>query len=204
MFKIFETSFTYHVFTNPKPECDLLNFSPSLYLSERLKEVFEWLGFDIKVYQNQTAEEMKELLRKFGQEQHVGDCFVCCILSHGGPNGVRGTDNCIVSRDDIFRPFYGINCPSLIEKPKVFFIQACRGSQHHPVVQADSYMEDSVGGETEMEEELETDTEQIILNEADFLIARATVKGYRALRGNVLGSWFIRCLCKNLKTFCTG
>lgn len=166
--------------------------------------MFQWLGFTVEVYTDKTAGEMKELLRAFGQKQHDGDCFVCCILSHGSPDGVLGTDNNTVFRDDIFSPFYGINCTSLIEKPKVFFIQACRGKQRHPVVQTDNYMEESPGAENEEEGELATDAEHIILNEADFLIARATVKGYYSMRRNVMGTWFIQSLCRHLKTYCPG
>ncbi|KAF4080064.1 hypothetical protein AMELA_G00166160 [Ameiurus melas] len=171
-----------------------------------LKEVFEWLGFNVGVYENQTAEQMKDLLKKYSQQHHDGDCFVCCILSHGSIDGVHGTDGAIVSSDDIFGPFGGNSCPSLINKPKVFIIQACRGKEYHlPVeVQPDSYEEDEEDAEMEDETSLEMDAVQVmtIPAYADFLIARSTIKGYLSFRETISGSWFIQSLCKQLKTYC--
>ncbi|XP_017336114.1 caspase 8 isoform X1 [Ictalurus punctatus] len=175
---------------------------------DSLKEVFQWLGFNVCVHKNQTAEQMKDLLKKYSQQHHDGDCFVCCIMSHGSSDGVHGTDGAIVSRDDIFGPFSGNSCPSLINKPKVFIIQACRGKEYHlPVeVQPDSYEEEDTEAETEDEKSLETDAVQMmtIPADADFLIARSTVKGYYSMRNTISGSWFIQSLCKQLKTYCPG
>lgn len=179
---------------------------PSICSTESLKEVFQWLGFSLHVYKNQTAEQMKQLLKTYSQKHHDGDCFVCFILSHGSSNGVQGTDGNIVSRDDIFVPFSGNSCPSLINKPKVFFIQACRGKEYHlPVeIQPDNHEKEEVQMEVEMEDEasLEMDEMLTLPADADFLIVRATVKGYVSFRDTVSGSWFIQSLCKQLKTYC--
>ena len=50
------------------------------------------------------------------------DCFACAILSHGDEGVVYGTDG-IVKIDELVSPVKGANCPSLIGKPKLFFIQ---------------------------------------------------------------------------------
>ncbi|XP_034166789.2 caspase-8 [Pangasianodon hypophthalmus] len=170
---------------------------------ESLKKVFEWLGFTVEVQRDQTAEQMKTILRTWSKENHKGDCFVCCILSHGTTDGVHGTDGGIVSREDIFSPFYGNSCRSLNDKPKVFFIQACRGRQLHPIVQvqADGHKEE-IAGEEEEEEELETDAETVILDGADFFVARSTIKGYFSFRNSKSGSWFIQSLCEQLTKYC--
>lgn len=163
------------------------------------------------VCRNQTAQQMKDVLWKYSRTQHDGDCFVCCILSHGSKHGVEGTDGCLVSGADIYDPFNGIFCPSLINKPKVFFIQACRGTWYHqPVkVQADGYKEEKAGEEEEEEEEnVEADVmENTIPAEADFLVARSTVKGYYSFRNSSNsssgpGSWFIQSLCKQMDEYC--
>lgn len=130
------------------------------------------------------------------RHNHEGDCFICCILSHGSAEGVYGTDEVIVQGSDIYNPFNGVFCPSLVNKPKVFFIQACHGEVYHQFVkvQSDSQMEENAGEEKE-EEELAADAVQITIPaEADFLVARSTVKDYLSFREHS-GSWFIQCLC---------
>ncbi|XP_060744647.1 caspase-8-like isoform X2 [Tachysurus vachellii] len=168
---------------------------------ESLKKVFEWLGFSVEVNRDQTAEQMKDILRKYSRHNHEGDCFVCCILSHGDSDGVQGTDRKFVRGSDIFDPFNGTFCPSLINKPKVFFIQACRGEQYHQQVkvQSDGHVEEKAEEEGE---ELEADAVQITIPAgADVLVARSTVKGFFSFRQSS-GSWFIQCLCEQLKMCC--
>lgn len=156
------------------------------------------------VHRNQTAEQMKTILKTHSRNQHDGDCFVCCILSHGSADGVIGTDGGNIKGAEIYDIFNGMLCPSLINKPKVFFIQACRGKQNHPMVkvQSDGYTEGKAGEENVKEEELETDSVQITIPaEADFLVARSTVKGYYSFRSDS-GSWFIQSLCEHLTKHC--
>uniref|UniRef100_A0A3B1K1B8 Caspase-8 n=1 Tax=Astyanax mexicanus TaxID=7994 RepID=A0A3B1K1B8_ASTMX len=174
---------------------------------ESLEEVFTWLGFTVEVHTNKTAKQMKDILNKFGQKTHEGDCFVCCILSHGCAEGVYGTDGGVVSSEDIFGPFRGLCCPSLAKKPKAFFIQACRGKDYQlPVqVEADSVEMDEIEDEDEEEfDEIEIDADPMmtIPNDADFFVARSTVKGFFSFRNTMLGSWFIQSLCEQLKKFC--
>lgn len=178
--------------------------SPSFCSTESLKEVFQWLGFSVNAHKNQTAQQMKDLLKMYSNNHHDGDCFVCCILSHGSKDGVYGIDGATISRDDIFPPFSGISCPSLINKPKVFFIQACRGKGYQPSAEAQADGNQEAEVEMENEASLETDAVQMITlpADADFLVARSTVKGYVSLRHTISGSWFIQSLCKQLKTYC--
>ncbi|XP_072539794.1 caspase-8-like [Salminus brasiliensis] len=169
---------------------------------ESLKEVFSWLGFTVEVHRNQTAEQMRALLEAYGQKNHMGDCFVCCILSHGSSEGVHGTNGGVVSSEDIFGPFKGTSCPSLANKPKAFFIQACRGKDYQlPVdVEADNLEAE----EAEEEPEFEMDTVEMITIPADgdFFVARSTVKGFFSFRDTLSGSWFIQSLCRQLKKHC--
>lgn len=179
-----------------------IKLSPSFCSTESLQEVFEWLGFNVKVYKNKTSEEMKDLLKMFSNKHHDGDCFVCCILSHGTIDGVCGIDGATISRDDIFRPFSGNSCPSLVSKPKVFFIQACRGKEHHPAAEVQSDSNEDM--ETEDEASLETDAVQMITlpDDADFLVASSTIKGCVSFRDTISGSWFIQSLCQQLRKYC--
>ncbi|KAG7326800.1 hypothetical protein KOW79_010201 [Hemibagrus wyckioides] len=206
----------YKMSSVPRGLCLIINnvkFDPSLpdrpgsmRDEESIKEVFQWLGFTLDVYRNQTAEETKDLLKSYSQKPHDGDCFVCFIMSHGSKDGVHGTDGGIFSKDDIFGPFSGKSCPSLVDKPKVFFIQTCRGREYQlgVQIQSDSYEEVKAKVEIEDEESLQLDSFEMttIPSDADFLIARSTIKGYYSFRNTDTGSWFIQSLCKQLKTHC--
>ena len=156
----------------------------------------------VEVHRDKAAQQMKGILKHFSQKDHKGDCFVCCILSHGCAEGVHGTDGGVVHSEDIFAPFRGTSCQSLAGKPKVFFIQACRGEDYQlPVeVQAD----DLQGDEAAEEAVLEMDVVEMftIPADADFFVARSTVKGFYSFRSTLSGSWFIQSLCKQLKAYC--
>jgi caspase 7 len=61
-------------------------------------------------------------------EAHArADSAVVCVLSHGQEKGVYATDGIIISFTSILDALDGQRCPSLINKPKLFFFQACRG-----------------------------------------------------------------------------
>ncbi|KAF5880680.1 caspase-8-like isoform X1, partial [Clarias magur] len=206
----------YKMSSQPRGVCVIINnvkFSPphknrfgSDSDKDALKDVFQWLGFTVDVHEDQSGDQMRKLLKTYSQNDHNGDCFVCCILSHGSSDGVYGTDGAIISKDDIFGPFSGNSCPSLISKPKVFFIQACRGKESQPLVtvQSDSYNDEEMEVEAEMEEEAEMDADQMatLPADSDFLVARSTVKGYVSLRETISGSWFIQSLCQQLRNHC--
>ncbi|KAL6467653.1 hypothetical protein MHYP_G00233300 [Metynnis hypsauchen] len=127
---------------------------------------------------------MKELLLDFSKKEH-GDCFVCCVLSHGEKKGVIGTDQKLCPMKDILSPFDGKNCLSLAGKPKVFFIQACRGQkmEEKVVVSADNVAEaDDFGLTVGDPEEACT-----IPKHSDFLVSLSTVEDFVSYR-NKYGS----------------
>ena len=51
-------------------------------------------------------------------------------MSHGDTGYISGTDEEKVHLKDIQAEFEGDKCPKLQGKPKLFFIQACRGSKY--------------------------------------------------------------------------
>ena len=58
-----------------------------------------------------------------GQADHQdADCFVLIILSHGAEDGVYGIDG-VINPDELIEPIKGDNCPGLIGKPKLIFIE---------------------------------------------------------------------------------
>ena len=82
-------------------------------------------------------------MKKFFQDMQQSDLrdydlFVAVILSHGNLQGICGTDyskatpeNVLKVEDDVSNVMGG--CSSLEGKPKIFFLQVCRGQNRQVV-----------------------------------------------------------------------
>ncbi|CAO2585906.1 CASP7 [Lemmus lemmus] len=160
--------------------------------AEALFKCFRSLGFDVVVYNDCYCAKMQDLLRKASEEDHSNSaCFVCVLLSHGKENLIYGKDGEMPIKD-LTDHFRGDRCKTLLEKPKLFFIQACRGQKLDDGVQADS------GSLDETEIETDANPQNKIPVEADFLFAYSTVPGYYSWRNPGKGSWFVQALCSIL------
>ncbi|XP_036368018.1 caspase-8 isoform X3 [Octopus sinensis] len=94
---------------------------------DELQKLFEKFQFTVKIHKNLSSNEMKECLKKYRNENHkLYDCFACFILSHGAKDEVFGSDSKPVVINDLIELFNTDKCPSLENKPKLFFIQACQ------------------------------------------------------------------------------
>ncbi|XP_012710613.2 caspase-7 isoform X1 [Fundulus heteroclitus] len=159
-----------------------------------LFKCFKNLGFDVTVHNDQTCEKMEHLLKRASEEDHSNSsCFACILLSHGEEGMIYGTDGAM-SIKTMTSMFRGDKCKSLVGKPKLFFIQACRGSEFDDGIQTDSGPPNDT---------LETDANprHKIPVEADFLFAYSTVPGYYSWRNPGRGSWFVQALCNILNEF---
>eukprot|EP00079_Xenopus_tropicalis_P032868 XP_017946639.1 PREDICTED: caspase-3 isoform X1 [Xenopus tropicalis] len=156
--------------------------------ARKLHETFTGLGYKVKVCNDQKSNDIFTLLKKMSEEDHSKrSSFVCAILSHGEDGLVYGVDGPIQIKNltDLFR---GDRCKTLVGKPKLFFIQACRGTDLDSGIETDSGSEPG--------EEI-----QRIPVEADFLYAYSTVPGYYSWRNTMNGSWFIQSLCEMIKLY---
>lgn len=150
---------------------------------------FSSLGYKIKFANDQTVGQIKDLMLSVSNEDHSNSAsFACVLLSHGEDGGLYGTDG-FEKFENLTRYFKGDNCKSLVGKPKLFFIQACRGSELDGGVEADSVAEER--------------SERIPV-EADFLYAYSTAPGYYSWRNTSNGSWFIQALCEMLQQHSKG
>ncbi|KAL4231257.1 Caspase-3 [Mactra antiquata] len=154
------------------------------------------LGFEVERYHDATSHDMVQAFASAAAEDHSdADCFVGVILSHGDKDSVLGSDG-PVDLQDIFTFFKGNNCRSLVGKPKLFFIQACRGNMLDKPV-------DINVSDAHRNYEIEDQEEIRIPNEADFLISYSTVPGYYSWRNSANGSWYIQGLVAVLDKFGT-
>ncbi|XP_031561863.1 caspase-8-like [Actinia tenebrosa] len=158
-----------------------------------LKTLWEKLHFEVVIKRNKTTSEMYEIAREFSAKDHSSfDCFVCCLMSHGIHGGIYGIDSEVLELGQITSQFKGSACPSLLNKPKLFFIQACRGTEFDHGTQADAVRNSE---EDAMRHSAEP-------NEGHFLLGYATPPGYVSWRSTEHGSWYISKLCEVFGKYC--
>ena len=96
---------------------------------KNLKDLWEQLGFEVKIYEDLKAHEIYtvvlEMARKIDRLK-TSSCFVCCIMTHGNMGVIYGSDSNSLNINHIIDQFKEENCKALAAKPKLFFIQACR------------------------------------------------------------------------------
>lgn len=98
------------------------------------------------------------------------DCIVFIIMTHGDDGDILHAKDGKYNLDKmICKKFTTDKCHSLAGKPKLFFIQACKGNDYDmgSLIVADSSVDNSVNRKIEY----------LIPNEADFFLAYATVPG---------------------------
>ncbi|NWR17062.1 CASP8 protein, partial [Emberiza fucata] len=179
-----------HIFKNPRH-----NREGTLQDGEAVKRVFKWLQFEIVECMDLEGKKIYNTVEEYSKKDHRNmDCFVCFIFSHGEKDKVKGVDDECVNIEALVSRFTGTNCPSLAGKPKVFIIQACQGSEHHP----------SVAVEADSSGHLEVDASPLtsIPDRADILIGMATVEDYLCYRSPTTGSVYIQSLCEKMESLC--
>ncbi|RUS82552.1 hypothetical protein EGW08_009682 [Elysia chlorotica] len=193
--------------------------------AERLEERFQDLGFEVRRYDDVTCSKMSSLLYNAASLDHSDhDCFGCAILSNGREGVVYARDG-QVPLDLLVMPFKGDRCPSLVGKPKLFFIQACQGRRNSRFLEPSSVgravsrssspgspspsshrrspVSPSFNAEDDMPEPGSHVHMRRIPVEADCLFCYSTVPGAYSWRSSQDGSWFIQALCIVLENYGT-
>ena len=186
-----------------------------------LKSVFEKIGFHTVCCIDKLATEAKEFVKEYANKKQYKDCdcIVVVVMSHGDASGIifpNGDSLNIKRLVDLVQksPFYQ-------EKPKLFFIQACRGSRALRSIGTSSLAsnentKDSVSHDVVADtvppvhdngERTTTDataapvmtTELPPVPEgADILLSYSTMDGYESFRDNTYGSWYVQALVETL------
>lgn len=148
---------------------------------ENLTKTFQFLGYNVEIHHDCKQDDTEDIFKDIAKSDKVKghDSFVCCILSHGRDGEILASDDRPVRLDYITQKLR--DCKHLHGKPKIFFIQACRGSKRDGKV-----------------DDFETE-ELNIPSEADFFFGFATPRDYVSWRNPKGGSGYIKALCN---TFC--
>lgn len=186
---------------------------------DRLKNLLTRLHFDVHVLDDFTLREIKEELGKVAAMDHTHhDCLLITFMTHGDDRTISSYDR-DYKIDLITKYFTDTRCPTLEGKPRLFFIQACRGSGIDHGLSPDQHREhmkdlqirrqnrrrrkgndhtDAVPDDDDPGREIE----QMVHNPPiyqDFLIVRSTMPGFFSFRNTDSGSWFIQEFCNELE-----
>ena len=185
---------------------------------KNLCKLFEMLRYKVHVKADLSSNDIRKLFRDL---QHTDckdhDSFVCCILTHGsmdprtGQDTILGADGSYLTVKELKE--YLIANNSLNGKPKLFFIQACRGNYIklarlvRPDGVGDPNIKPDGGGEPKTYID---DRQRIRPYYSDVFVGYATTLGMKASRdsrayqeGDIkgqAGSWYIIELCSVLTT----
>ncbi|VVC33137.1 Peptidase C14, caspase non-catalytic subunit p10,Peptidase C14A, caspase catalytic domain,Peptidase [Cinara cedri] len=174
-------------------------FDPHTSLSERsgswkdveeLKTMFYRLHFRVVVWNNLSHNQLIARVGELVKFDHTNnDCLALVVLSHGVNSSYIYAQDSLYPVETLWNSFTADICPSLAGKPKLFFIQACRGEK----------LDAGVVLNREARTEVDScNTSYRIPKHADFLIAFSTYDGYYSFRHPEDGTWFIQSLCTEI------
>uniref|UniRef100_A0A1X7T3M0 Caspase family p20 domain-containing protein n=1 Tax=Amphimedon queenslandica TaxID=400682 RepID=A0A1X7T3M0_AMPQE len=139
-----------------------------------LKDAFESIGFVVEVHPNLEAKKMEAEVKKYSEKEHTG-AFFLILLSHGGEGVVYGTDEAEVKVQKLKENFYNTKChDSLVGKPKVFVIDACRGNNKERCTLSKSKPGPSLPSKPKIQ------TDVTVTDSADILTIFASTRGNTA------------------------
>ncbi|XP_067618381.1 caspase-3-like [Eurosta solidaginis] len=159
-----------------------------------IKASLENYGFEVRVYNDLTRNKISQLLKSVAAEDHSQfDCFVLVAMTHGDKGKIGAADE-FYSTEELWEPLLGEKCPTLLGKPKIFFIQACRGKRVDEPVMMRIALRSAFSSRSESYEH----ATYAIPSTADLLVMYSTFEDYYSFRNSVTGSWFIQSLCSIL------
>ncbi|CAL7952149.1 unnamed protein product [Xylocopa violacea] len=155
-----------------------------------IERTFGNLGFEVVVEDDRNYYDIIEMINNLCNEDHSDcDCICIIILSHGSSNDRIYSKDSSYPFLSIWKPF--TDCRTLAGKPKLFFIQACRGA----------FVDEGFQGRSDTDGE--DDTGYTIPTQADFLFGYSTVDGFYSFRDKKQGTWYIQTLCNVIDEFWT-
>ena len=108
----------------------LAKHDPDPLSDAELDGALKLYGLDEILPPTLPVENKKKALKKVQKinfDQY--SCFMAFIMSHGNEDGIAGKDVRMVKVNTLSSYFTPNQCEGLGNKPKIFFIQACRGPQ---------------------------------------------------------------------------
>ncbi|XP_049295628.1 caspase-like [Anopheles funestus] len=153
-----------------------------------LEAVLLRLQFEVRKHVDCTAAQVRGVLEKVSKEDHNNnECLLIVSMTHGSKEKLTFKDRDI-SVDELWDYFIGNKCASLFGKPKLVFVQSCRGNKY------DAGTRKCLDSEPPKVEPVTV----CLPMYADLLVMYSTYEDHVSFRCEKEGSWFIQSLCQVL------
>ena len=161
--------------------------------SANLSFIFESMGYRVEEYEYRDLkrrdfiDKLENIRRNKEVDLTKFDSFILFCLSHGFNNNFLTYDKQEVGVSEIISPFKDEKCPVLAGKPKIVFLNFCRGNTNElntSVLQSDDF---NPGVENTAFK--------------DTIIHFASQKNFTALRDTGKGTLFVQSICKVLEEY---
>lgn len=171
----------------------------------KMDGIFKMLHFDVTSFKDYTAEELKLGLRSTSEDicRVDTDCFVCFVSAHGNTDESgnpyiedQNGDKVDIIKD-IMEPF--MVSTELEGKPKVFFINACRGVYKMTSRKLEAEKTTTIRSPTT------PSTQRMIKyldNKKDVFVVFSTEEGNQSGRDKDNGTYFVQALCRAIPEMC--
>ncbi|XP_049940914.1 caspase-6-like [Schistocerca serialis cubense] len=163
-----------------------------------LMRAFTTLGFEVRCFDDLTYSQIRQQLRRVAEEDHV-NCVAVAVLSLGSANNVLFAKDQAYHVSDLLEPFSPAQCPRLVGKPKLFFIQASRGWMAGTPL---APLRHTTPVQTRMEREASESgifRGPVVKTYGDVLISYSTSEGSQSFRNAQNGAWYVQTLCAQLE-----
>ena len=180
-----------------------------------LVEQWEKLSCHCHIARDLTKIDMISTLKKFRDTilvENQPDFMVLVILGHGRLNPKTKREEILsvnyegISTDGILEMFLNSQkCPTMATKPKLFYIQACRGNEFQKSISEianDCFHSNDLTPKTHVNDGRSSylpDWSKSGKQVSWYHIVYSTIKGYLSFRDQERGSLFIQTLCEVLK-----
>ena len=163
-----------------------------------LDQLFKSLKFEVQIKQDLGKKQLFSTLKEVANANHSEhDCFVLCLMSHGEKGGhILCSGGGTIRIDEVLEMFNSVNCKTLEGKPKVVFVQACRGKKEDVVTDESKRKRCKLFTEPPATAICDVQFDERAHRNADFLIANSTVDDYVSYRRSSQGSYFVLSLVK--------
>uniref|UniRef100_A0A914HKG2 Uncharacterized protein n=1 Tax=Globodera rostochiensis TaxID=31243 RepID=A0A914HKG2_GLORO len=170
---------------------------------KNIKKLLAGLGYDIFANRNETAEQMMTTIKKFSKfkDHEKAHSTMIFVLSHGRYDEIMGSDGQSVNVHDFVGQLNADNCRFLIGKPKLFFLNCCRGALHDLGTSpgpstSTSKKETALRRRSKSRSKVTTEEFFHQSINVDFMVAHSSFPHYISWRCTANGSWFIQAICK--------
>ncbi|XP_047520151.1 caspase-10-like isoform X1 [Pieris napi] len=156
-----------------------------------LTNTFKKFGFEIELHEEKTVSEVSTLLGTFDHRNFSEyGCVAIVVLTHGRKGGYLHAKDGLYHEYHLLNAFKTQDRPSLVTKPKLLIIQACRGEQSVEGV--------NVGTPSTIKKDSTSFEPYLLPSETDIYVLHSSYEGKPSHRDIFDGSWLIQTLCKKI------